>query len=214
MFDSKADKTIFRRIGIGWRTAFVVIMMVAVFAIPWPPILLALALFSFFLLSLVDIRRAARLLILVLVIAAIPMILLAIFLRPDAEVYIRFLARIGAVLALTSWYVTITDLYSLLRLLMRLRLPFQFSLSIYLVLRFLPEIQREYMLVRDAQRLQGVEWSWRGWASIKESMQTFLLPLFSLMLNRAGELSVALYLREKDGSLEYMIRGSQKARKG
>ena len=91
-----------------------------------------------------------------------------------------------------AFFSLTTDLIAVVKLMKKLRFPEAIYLATYIVLRFLPELERDFQQVKDLQRLKGI--TWRTPALF---VQSLFLPLIYLVFERSDEVAVAYYLREK-----------------
>jgi energy-coupling factor transporter transmembrane protein EcfT len=91
-----------------------------------------------------------------------------------------------------AFFSLTTDLIAVVKLMKKLRFPESIYLATYIVLRFLPELERDFQQVKDLQRLKGI--TWRKPALF---LQSLFLPLIYLVFERSDEVAVAYYLRER-----------------
>ena len=104
--------------------------------------------------------------------------------------------RMTVVFFSAAVFSTVTDPFDILKLLRRLKIPEAVSLPVYIVLRFLPEIERQFEDIKAIQRLKGATWKNPGLLIARH-----LIPLTFVVLERANELSIAYYLRRKNGRI-------------
>ena len=91
-----------------------------------------------------------------------------------------------------AFFSLTTDLIAVVELMKRLRFPEAIYLATYIVLRFLPELERDFQQVQDCQKLKGISWK-----QPKLFVQSLFLPLVYLVFERADEVTVAYFLRER-----------------
>jgi len=100
--------------------------------------------------------------------------------------------RVLCIFSATAFFTFSTDLFTLLKLLRRLRLPEMVYLPVYVLFRFLPEIEHDLEEIISIQKMRGV--------SRKRPflfLRSVLVPLLFTSLQRADELAIAYYLRKK-----------------
>lgn len=85
-----------------------------------------------------------------------------------------------------------TDLVAVVKLMKKAGLPEAIYLPFYVVLRFLPELERDHQEVRQLQKLKGITLR-----QPREYFKSLFLPLVYVVFDRADELSVAYYLKNK-----------------
>ena len=102
--------------------------------------------------------------------------------------------RIFNLLMASSFFSFSTDIFALLKLMKRVKLPEFIYLPVYVLFRFLPEIERDLLEIKSIQKLRGI--------SPKKPLLYFksiLLPLLYTLFQKSDELAVAYYLRKKCG---------------
>ena len=102
--------------------------------------------------------------------------------------------RIFSLLLASSFFSFSTDVFALLKLMKRLRLPEFLYLPIFILFRFLPEVERDLLEISDLQKLRGI--------SPRQPftyLKSILLPLFYTLFQKSDELAIAYYLRKKQG---------------
>ena len=85
-----------------------------------------------------------------------------------------------------------TDLIAIVKLLKKIHCPESIYLSIYIALRFLPELERDFKEIKDLQKLKGI--------TLRNPLKYFksqFLPLTYIIFDKADELSIAYYLKKK-----------------
>jgi len=151
-----------------------------------------------FVLSLLLVSGLSVKSLLKLVCALLPFIILTsavmFLLFEKTDLLIRVLLRILLLFANFSLFASTTDLFLVVRLLQQLRLPNWLYLPVYIVFRFLPELEKDFMNIRHIQKTRGI--------TPKNGIFTFLkghfVPVIIMLLERGEELSIAFYLKEKE----------------
>lgn len=75
----------------------------------------------------------------------------------------------------------------------KIKVPKVLYLSFYIILRFFPELEREYIEIKDIQKCRGITLRKGFFRFIK----AYTLPIIFVLLERAEEISIALYLKKK-----------------
>jgi len=100
--------------------------------------------------------------------------------------------RILCLFAATAFFTFSTDVFALLKLLRRMRFPEAIYLPVYVLFRFLPEIEHDLIEIAAIQRLRGIT---------KRKpvlyLKSVLIPLLFTVLQKADKLAIAYYLRKK-----------------
>jgi energy-coupling factor transport system permease protein len=110
---------------------------------------------------------------------------IGLIIKLDLRLFIVFLAF--------SFFTRTTDLISVYRMLKFLRLPRFIVIPFYIVLRFLPELEKSYSEIRQIQGLRGITTK-RPIVYLK----SIFVPVISVILDRAEELSIAFYLKQEE----------------
>lgn len=87
-----------------------------------------------------------------------------------------------------------TDAFALVRLLQKMKVPEIISLPLFVMFRFLPELEKDFLEIRDIQKLRGI--------TLKKPfhyLKSILVPLFITALQKSDELAIAYFLRKKQG---------------
>ena len=120
-----------------------------------------------------------------------------IFAFPQAEgLYYNLLIgdiRVMVIFLSFAFFSHTTDIFALLKTLKKWRLPKSVYLSLYIALRFLPQLEKDFHEIKDLNKLKGITPK-KPFSFIKAT----LLPLLYTLFERAEELSIAYYLREKN----------------
>ncbi len=135
-----------------------------------------------------------------LLLSLLPFILLTdavfIFLLPEIPNIFRVVLtanlRIYVVLLSFAFFSYTTDVFSIVKAMKRTRIPETVYLSLYIVLRFLPEMEQDLKEIRELNKLKGVSWK-----KPVRFLQAHFLPLLLIIFQRTEELSIAYFLRKK-----------------
>ncbi|MBU0758617.1 MAG: energy-coupling factor transporter transmembrane protein EcfT [Nanoarchaeota archaeon] len=194
------SRSIFSVVPEGIKTVVMLLLVVLAFSLQ-SPVLLANALgITLFLLlvSQYSIKDFLKLTIYIGSVLSIYYIIFYLFFYSiNTGYFVRILAftlRIYTVFFTFAWYTYTTDLFSILKTLKKLNLPEQIYLSFYIVLRFLPELEYEYNEIRTIQKSRGIYF----WKDPMLFIKAHFVPLIQTVIERADELSIAFYLREKN----------------
>ncbi|MFQ5499221.1 MAG: energy-coupling factor transporter transmembrane component T family protein [Candidatus Zixiibacteriota bacterium] len=103
---------------------------------------------------------------------------------------------IGFLITLTSSPSDLADaLTRLIRPLRRLRVPVDdIGLVIFMAMRFIPVLQREFIAIKQAQMTRGVDFSGSLLSRVRKT-SCILIPVFVSAVSRADELAIALETR-------------------
>ncbi len=102
--------------------------------------------------------------------------------------------RVVNVFLAIAFFSFTTDLFALVKLLKKARFPEEIFLPFYVLLRFLPELERDFYEIRAIQKTRGFSRK-RPLVYLK----AVLVPLFITALDRAEQISIAYFLRKKRG---------------
>jgi energy-coupling factor transporter transmembrane protein EcfT len=94
-----------------------------------------------------------------------------------------------------AFFAYSTDLIAVPRILRKLRLPKSFCLAVYISLRFLPEVEKDFSEIRAVQKTRGI--------TPKKPLlflKSHFIPLVYLILDRTDQLTIAYHLKEKNSS--------------
>jgi energy-coupling factor transport system permease protein len=123
---------------------------------------------------------------------------------------IRFLLLIFS----SMLFVSVTDPTLLAHSLTRLRIPYRYSFSLVIALRFLPLFDLENHAVRMAQKSRGITPEVTGFRKIIRTIQYTFFPLLVSALSRVDSLSMSMdgrgfgYTRDRS----YLRKSTWKAR--
>lgn len=107
-----------------------------------------------------------------------------------------------------AFFITLTTspsalseaLARMIRPLGKLKVPVHdLALILFMVLRFIPILYDEFMLIRNAQTVRGVRFDGSFITKVKKTA-SILIPVFNSAIRRADNLAMALQLRAYDGS--------------
>lgn len=190
-----SSKSLFSRVREETKIAFFLVAIVSAFIFTEPPQQLALALMLLAILVISGFRNFKAFLYI------IPFLALAdfglwFFLQGTAldlqKIIVVSNLRMFSLLMASTFFTFSTDVFALLKLMKRLRFPEVVYLPVYIMFRFLPEIEKDLLEIRGIQRLKGI--------SPKhpvEYTKSLLLPLFYTLFQKADDLAIAYYLRQK-----------------
>ncbi len=100
--------------------------------------------------------------------------------------------RILSILFAATFFVFSTDLYKAAKFMEKKHFPESIYLPFYVMLRFLPELERDLVEIRSIQKTRGI--------TAKKPfkyLKSILLPLLFTMFEKAEDISIAYYLRKK-----------------
>lgn len=104
------------------------------------------------------------------------------------EMAMRFL-----VIVLSSLlFVAVTDADRLARAILSLGIPYRYTFTFVLALRFVPFFREEYRTVREAQRVRGIDRSIRSLKSLRRSIRYTVLPVLVAGLARVDTVAVSM----------------------
>jgi len=100
--------------------------------------------------------------------------------------------RVLCLFTATAFFTFSADVFSLLKLMKKMRFPESVYLPSYVMFRFLPEIECDLLEISAIQRLRGIK---------KRKpllyLKSVLIPLLFTALQKSDDLAVAYYLRKK-----------------
>ena len=102
--------------------------------------------------------------------------------------------RMFSLMAGSAFFTFSTDVFALLKLMKRVHFPEVVYLPVYILFRFLPEVEIDLLEIRALQKVRGI--------SSKQPVEytkSLLLPLFYTLFQKADDLAIAYYLRKKQG---------------
>ena len=100
--------------------------------------------------------------------------------------------RVLSIFSATALFTFSTDIFSLVKLMRKVRLPEFVYLPVYILFRFLPELEHDLIEIKGIQKTRGV--------TKKKPVlfvRSLLIPLLFTVLQKSDELAVAYYLRKK-----------------
>jgi len=196
---SYSGKSLFSHIGEETKIFFFAAAIASsfVFTQPFHQLLLAAALFAILLFSgFRDFRQFLFIL---------PFLLLAdfaiwFFLQGTSINVPRIIAvsnlRMFSLLFASAFFTFSTDVFALLKLMKRLRFPEFIYLPVYIMFRFLPEIEKDLLEIQGIQKLRGITPK-----KPLEYLKSILLPLLYTLFQKSDEFAIAYYLRKKQGRI-------------
>lgn len=100
--------------------------------------------------------------------------------------------RVFCLFLSAAFFTFSTDVFSIVRALKKLRLPESVYLPVYVLFRFLPEVERDLVEIIGIQKA-------RGFTSKRPLpfLRALLVPLLVTVFQKSDELAVAYYLRKK-----------------
>ena len=190
-----SSKSLFSRVREESKIAFFLVAIVSAFVFTGPVQQLMLALLLLAILIISGFRNFRAFLYI------IPFLVLAdfglwFFLQGTSldlqKIIIVSNFRMFSLLMASAFFTFSTDVFALLKLMKGLRFPEEIYLPVYIMFRFLPEIEKDLLEIRGIQQLRGI--------SPKqpfEYIKSLLLPLFYTLFQKADDLAIAYYLRKK-----------------
>jgi len=101
---------------------------------------------------------------------------------------LRMLSLFSAV----AFFTFSTDLFAVVKTMRKMKFPEWIYLPFYVLMRFLPEIERDFIEIRQIQKIRGI-----SPRNPVRYLQAILLPLLFTVFQKAEDISIAYYLREK-----------------
>ncbi|MBN1386183.1 hypothetical protein JW968_04385 [Candidatus Woesearchaeota archaeon] len=196
MYRYKAGKTIFHRLSIEYKLSYMTALLVLVFLTADWVLLTLLMLLHLALLKLSGYRGIIKLAALIFAFLIIPVGLLYAFIRPDLIIVYNMTARVYVMLSFGALFTTTTDNLQLLALLRRLRVPEPIYIPMYIMLRFLPELEMDYKEIREMQKIKRIRFSLKP-GPLKIFMRSLFVPLITIIIERSREIAVILYLKRE-----------------
>jgi len=191
-----SGKSLFSSVREELKIAFLLLSISAAFLAQNPVILLGLLLFLSFALAASGYRDFPKLFL-----GILPFLLLAdlgflIFLSDTSidllQLTIASNLRILCLFTATAFFTFSTDVFALVKIMRRLHFPESFYLPVYVLFRFLPEIEHDLVEIASIQRLKGIK---------KRNpflyLKSVLIPLLFTVLQKSDDLAIAYYLRKK-----------------
>jgi len=100
--------------------------------------------------------------------------------------------RFLVVLSASFLFVLTTDPDALANTLIRWGIPYRYGFTLILALRFVPFFRNELRIVRDAQRLRGIEVSVRSIAGIRRAIRYTFVPVLVSGLVRVDTIAMSM----------------------
>lgn len=103
--------------------------------------------------------------------------------------------RVVAIVLFSYLFAATTDPRDLaLSMVQQAHLPYRLAYGLFAGFRFLPLLQSELEIIRQAHRMRGVGRR-RGWRGRWEEAQRLLVPLFAVVIRRAMHIGIAMESR-------------------
>jgi len=102
--------------------------------------------------------------------------------------------RILSLFSSIAFFTFSTDVFSLLKLMKKASLPESIYLPVYVLFRFLPELERDLVEIISIHRIRGI--SKRQPVTYLKSI---LVPVLFTAIQKSDEIAIAYYLRKKRG---------------
>lgn len=191
-----SSKSLFSSVREEAKIGLFLAMVIAAFALKTAESMLLLFLFYCLLLLLSGYRDFKKLFL-----GLVPFLLIAdigffLFLSDTSidlvQLTISSNLRILSIFAATAFFTFSTDIFALLKLMKRLHFPEAIYLPTYVLFRFLPELEQDFLEIMAIQRLKGAK---------KRKpllfLKSIMLPLLFTVLQKSDDLAIAYYLRRK-----------------
>ena len=193
------DKSVFSGIESWIKIVAAFGIIVLAFVSNNPKILLALFITEFLLLMIAGygFRNYVKLTSMLLPFIIITTAVFWFFFRQDFDVIpmlIRVFLRMLCIFYVFALFTFTTDLFGIVTLLKKLKFPKIIWLSLYITLRFLPELERDYHSIKEIQKIRGLTMK----KGLIKHLAAHFIPLILLIITKAEELSIAFYLKEKE----------------
>ncbi len=103
--------------------------------------------------------------------------------------------RVVAIVLFSYLFAATTDPRDLaLSMVQQARLPYRLAFGMFAGFRFLPLLQSELAVIREAHRMRGVGDA-QGWRERWAEMRRLLIPLFALVIRRSLHIGIAMESR-------------------
>ena len=193
------DKSIFSGISEEIKILAAILLVVTAFISNSPTVLLALFITEFILLMIAGygFRHYLKLTSMLLPFIIITTAVFWFFFRQDFDVIpmlIRVFLRMLCIFYVFALLTFTTDMFGVVTLLKKLKFPKEIWLSLYITLRFLPELERDYHSIKEIQKIRGLTMK----KGLLKHLAAHFIPLILLIITKAEELSIAFYLKEKE----------------
>lgn len=191
-----SSKSFFSGVREETKIAFLFAVFAFAFAFQQPLLLLFLLALNLALLALAGYRDFLKLLAGLLPFLALANIGFFIFLQGTGidlvQLTLSSNLRILCLFTATAFFTFSTDVFALLRLFKKMRFPEAFYLPLFVLFRFLPEIEQDLLEIMGIQKTRGI--------SKKQPLlflKSILIPLLFTVLQKSDELAIAYYLRKR-----------------
>lgn len=191
-----SSKSLFSGVSEELKVALLFAAFALAFALQAPLFLALLLAFNAMLLALAGYRDFPKLLAGLLPFLALADIGFFIFLQGTGidlvQLTLASNLRILCLFTATAFFTFSTDVFALLRLFKKMRFPEAFYLPLYVLFRFLPEIEHDLLEIAGIQKTRGIS---------KRNpllyIKSILIPLLFTVLQKSDELAIAYYLRKR-----------------
>ena len=100
--------------------------------------------------------------------------------------------RIFCLFTATAFFTFSTDVFALLKLFNKMHFPEEICLPVYVLFRFLPEIEHDLVEIAGIQKIRGI--------SKRKPilyLKSVMIPLLFTVLQKSDDLAIAYFLRKK-----------------
>ncbi|MBN2067815.1 MAG: hypothetical protein JW744_05085 [Candidatus Diapherotrites archaeon] len=100
--------------------------------------------------------------------------------------------RILNLFSATAFFTFSTDIFSIVKAMKRARMPESAYLPVYVLFRFLPELEKDLAEIILIQRIRGI-----GKSRPLTYLRSILVPMLYIAVQKGDEIAIAYYLRKK-----------------
>ncbi len=100
--------------------------------------------------------------------------------------------RILCLFTATAFFTFSTDVFALIKLFDRLHFPEEICLPVYVLFRFLPEVEHDLIEIAGIQKIRGITKR-----NPVHYLKSVMIPLLFTVLQKSDDLAIAYYLRKK-----------------
>ena len=100
--------------------------------------------------------------------------------------------RILCLFTATAFFTFSTDVFALLKLFNKMHFPEEICLPVYVLFRFLPEIEHDLVEIAAIQKIRGI-----SKRKPVRYIKSVMIPLLFTVLQKSDDLAIAYYLRKK-----------------
>jgi len=200
MFGYKNNSTIFHRLPIITKSWLSIVFLVFLFLMSNLKIIILMFLIVVMLLCLskYGLYDFFKLIKALLFFSIVPLAILFFFIQPPLQKFLLVILRLYTLMLFMTFLTSTTDAYNVLKFMKRAKFPRVIYLSTYIMLRFFPEIEYEYKELIQVLKLRNIFIKWNSIKSWMNYLRYFFVQMIFILLKRAEEISIALYLREND----------------